>query len=169
MIGNDVVNLLQSRTESNLQRKGFLDKLFCPQEQQMIHEAQDAEQMTWRLWSMKEAAYKIYNRQTGIRAFMPLSLCCTIEDAMHGMVSYNGNLYFTKTTVTDNLIHTIAVCDTDDFSLIYEPEMLQVLKDSNGLPYTKDESGLLYPASISHHGKQLKIVALQRELASVTA
>lgn len=168
MIGNDVVDLLQSRIESNLQRRGFQDKIFSQQEQQIIHEAQDAEQMTWRLWSMKEAAYKIYNRHMGVRTFMPLSLCCTIEDTINGRVNCKGSLYFTKTTVTDSLIHTIAVCNAGDYDLVYEPEISQLLKDTNGLPYIKEQNGPLYPASVSHHGKYLKIVALQKELVSVT-
>jgi phosphopantetheinyl transferase (holo-ACP synthase) len=160
MIGNDVVDILQSRLESNLHRRGFTDKLFSLQEQETIQQSPDTEQMTWRLWSMKEAAYKIYNRNTGIRAFMPLSLCCTVEGT-YGKVDCNGTIYFTKTTITDGVVHTIAVCNADEFSLVYEPESFEVYKDDNGLPYVKN-NGLVYPASISHHGKHLKIVGLKK-------
>lgn len=166
MIGNDVVDINQSRLESNRHRKGFLEKLFSVQEQEIIHKATDAEQMTWRLWSMKEAAYKIYNRRTGIRAFVPLSLCCTIYSDTNGQVSCKGVVYYTRTMTNDDLIHTIAVCNINDFALIYEPEAFQVAKDEQGLPYAKSKDGSLHPASISHHGKYLKIVGLQKEMAA---
>jgi phosphopantetheinyl transferase len=161
MIGNDVVDIIQSRLESNLQRRGFMDKLFSLQEQEMIRLSPNAEQMTWRLWSMKEASYKIYNRQTGIRAFMPLSLHCTLENVNRGSVHCNGNSYHTRTATEDNVIHTIAVCNMDDFSLIYEPAFFEIAKDNKGLPFVKN-NGLIYPASISHHGKHLKRVALNK-------
>lgn len=164
MIGNDVVDINQSRLESNRHRKGFLEKLFSVQEQEIIHKAPDAEQMTWRLWSMKEAAYKIYNRQTGIRAFMPLSLCCIIDDDTNGQVNCKGTIYHTRTSITDDVIATVAVYDANDFELIYEPDTFQVAKDEQGLPYAKSKDGSLHPASISHHGKYLKIVGLQKEM-----
>lgn len=164
MIGNDVVDILQARIESNLNRKGFMQKLFTKEEQEIIAQSNNPEEMTWRLWSMKEAAYKIYNRETGIRAFMPLSLQCSIEDTIHGKVSCNGNTYFTETSITENSIHTVAVCNADDFRLIYEPETAMVEKDDTGLPYAKSGNGLLYPASISHHGRALKIVALRKAI-----
>jgi hypothetical protein len=164
MIGNDVVDILQARSESNLQRKGFMEKLFTQEEQEIIAKSLNAEEMIWRLWSMKEAAYKIYNRETGIRAFIPLSLGCSIEDAVRGKVGCNGTTYFTRTKIYDNIIHTVAVCNADDFSLIYEPASAEIDKDNTGLPYAKSSSGLLYPASKSHHGSELKIVALQKEM-----
>jgi phosphopantetheinyl transferase (holo-ACP synthase) len=74
MIGNDIVDLALARKESNWQRKGFLDKIFTKKEQLQIVTAQNPETMVWNLWSRKEAVYKIYNRETGIRAFIPLEL-----------------------------------------------------------------------------------------------
>jgi phosphopantetheinyl transferase (holo-ACP synthase) len=141
-----------------------MQKLFTKEEQEIIAQSNNPEEMTWRLWSMKEAAYKIYNRETGIRAFMPLSLRCNVEDVIHGKVSCNGNTYFTKTSITENSIHTVAVCSVDDFSFIYEPPVAGVGKDNMELPYAKSGNGLLYPASISHHGRALKIVALRKAM-----
>jgi hypothetical protein len=162
MIGNDVVAILQARIESNLNRKGFLEKLFSNEEQEIIAQSNNPEEMTWRLWSMKEAAYKIYNRETGIRAFIPLLLHCSIEDTIYGKV--NGNNYFTRTIISGNIIHTVAVCNADDFSFIYEPAPAEIEKDNNGLPYAKSGNGMLYSASKSHHGSELKIVALRKEM-----
>jgi hypothetical protein len=42
--------------------------------------------MVWNLWSRKEAAYKIYNRATGIRGYFPLNLECAYENSTTGSV-----------------------------------------------------------------------------------
>lgn len=62
MIGNDVIDILQTRRESNWRRRGFIAKLFNDEEQLLIEKSTDPESMLWILWSMKEAAYKVYNR-----------------------------------------------------------------------------------------------------------
>ena len=76
MIGNDIIDLALALKESNWKRKGFLDKIFTKNEQLLILNTQNPEVMVWNLWSRKEAAYKIYNRQTGIRGYFPLQLEC---------------------------------------------------------------------------------------------
>lgn len=164
MIGNDVVDIMQSRLESNWQRQGFLEKLFTASEQSLIKNAEDSEIMVWRLWSMKEAAYKIYNRQTGIRGFFPLELHCKIEGVNEGIVTCKNNIYYTETSINDKVIHTIALCNRQDMGLLYEPDASNIFKDISGLPYAKGNDGVINPASISHHGKYLKIIALQKEL-----
>jgi hypothetical protein len=40
--------------------------------------------MVWNLWSRKEAAYKIYNRATGVRGYFPLKLVCIYENTNSG-------------------------------------------------------------------------------------
>ena len=79
MIGNDVIDIIQSRYESNWQRKGFLQKIFTTDEQLLINKALNTEIIVWVLWSMKEAAYKIYNRQTKTRAYIPQKLVCSLN------------------------------------------------------------------------------------------
>ena len=80
MIGNDIVDLALAKKESNWQRNRFLDKIFTKNEQQIILNDANPEIMVWNLWSRKEAAYKIYNRETGIRGFFPLQLECFYEN-----------------------------------------------------------------------------------------
>ena len=76
MIGNDVIDLFLAAKQSNWKRHGFVNKIFTTHEQSLILKAQNQEEMVWILWSKKEAAYKIYNRQTLVRAYMPLQLKC---------------------------------------------------------------------------------------------
>lgn len=156
MIGNDVVDLQLAAIESNPKRKGFLDKLFTPSEQTTITNSPDPETTVWVLWSMKEAAYKIYNRQTGTRAFMPLRLETKILQDGDGEVRCGMTVYYTQTTLDNNIIHTIAVTDRNNFSAVAETGYDEVIKDNQGLPYVKGK-----PASVSHHGKSVKAVFLQ--------
>ena len=161
MIGNDIVDLALAKKESNWKRKGFLDKIFTQSEQLLILNSQNSENMVWNLWSRKEAAYKIYNRQTGIRIFNPLQLLCIFESETAGFVKIKEHTYFTKTTISDQCIHTIAVINFTDFETIHYMESTKNILKINGIPNWYDShKSVLKPASISHHGKFTKIIAL---------
>ena len=62
MIGNDIVDLVQARFQSNWKRKGFVQKIFTQKEQELIFSSKNPENMVWNLWTRKESAYKIFNR-----------------------------------------------------------------------------------------------------------
>ena len=74
MIGNDIIDLSAAKLESNWQRRGFLEKQFTKNEQRQILSAQNSFVCVWRIWSMKEAAYKIYTQQNELRFFAPKKL-----------------------------------------------------------------------------------------------
>ena len=65
--------------------------------------------MVWNLWSRKEAAYKIYNRKTGIKGYFPWRLQCHYEDEISGTVSIDEFVFYTQTQITDFYIYSIAV------------------------------------------------------------
>src|SRR5436190_1967565 len=102
MIGNDIVDLALAKIESNWKRKGFLDKIFTKSEQLLISKTENQDVMVWNLWSRKESAYKIYNRQTGIRGYFPLQLECSYENEILGRVSCNDNIYYTQTKISND-------------------------------------------------------------------
>lgn len=165
MIGNDIIDLALSRKESNWQRKGFIEKLFTADEQQLIKKYDEPEIMVWLLWSMKEAAYKIYNRQTKIREFSPKKLVCFIEaldiNNSYGKVVCDKNIYHTKTVFSLESIHTVAVTDCKDINNVIEVENKKIVKDENGIPYLKISSNKLQDISISHHGRFEKRIMIQ--------
>lgn len=111
MIGNDIVDLAQAKRESNWRRRGYLDKIFTPDEQQLIQAAIDPDQMVWLLWSMKESAYKRAVRRTHNRAFAPSKIACHLTastaDAAEGVVFYQGT-HQTKSISTSRYISTVA-------------------------------------------------------------
>ena len=78
MIGNDIIDLSLAKTQSNWQRKGFLEKQFSANEQQLILAATNSFILVWRFWSMKEAAYKIFTQQNEIRFFAPKNFDCLL-------------------------------------------------------------------------------------------
>ncbi|WP_264521099.1 4'-phosphopantetheinyl transferase superfamily protein [Flavobacterium sp. N1994] len=165
MIGNDIIDLALAKKESNWQRKGFIEKIFTSSEQLLIFNADEPEIMVWYLWSQKEAAYKIYNRQTQIRAYIPLQLECfdlKIIDSIHyGKVRCYDQIYFTKTQITLDYISTDAVINPTDFERIEFLDATTSIKKSNGIPnYYSFQNNNLIPVSKSHHGRFERIVAL---------
>lgn len=170
MIGNDIIDILQSRKESNWQRKGFVQKIFTIEEQLLISDAPNPESMVWMLWSMKEAAYKIYNRQTKVRAYIPQKLVCYItakkDNSVTGNVFCAENVYHTKTIHSGDFIHTIAVSILADLNNAIEIENNGILKDHNGIPYlTCSVSNTTQEVSISHHGRFEKVVTIYKNEA----
>lgn len=176
MIGNDIVDLQHSRLDSNWQRTGWLDKLFAKEEIMLIRNADDfaiAESLIWQMWSMKEAAYKIWNRAALKSCFSPKSFACSLgEDNLHsGTVVFGQQRYATRSTVNDKFIHTIATTENNlaparvyistieaAFGL---PVNMAFYKDEYGLPIVLDkESGNVSSASKSHHGRFQALVHL---------
>jgi phosphopantetheinyl transferase (holo-ACP synthase) len=165
MIGNDIVDLALARKESNWKRKGFLDKIFTNKEQLLILNAKNSEVMVWNLWSRKEAVYKIYNRQTGIRRYFPLQFECfdleIINGIIFGKVSIKDSVYFTKTEINPEFVNTIAIKNVTDFDAIKTLENRKYIKKSNGIPsYFETEKLVSKPVSISHHGRFEQIITI---------
>jgi phosphopantetheinyl transferase (holo-ACP synthase) len=161
MIGNDIVDLALAKKESNWQRNRFLDKIFTKNEQQMILNDANPEIMVWNLWSRKEAAYKIYNRETGIRGFFPLQLDCSFENATLGTVSIKKKIYFTQSKIENDSIYTIAVAEKKHFDKIENISSSDEIFKINGIPFIIDSaSKIKKPVSITHHGRFWKGITL---------
>lgn len=160
MIGNDIVDLELAKKESNWLREGFVEKIFTNQEQNLIFDSLDPELMIWNLWSRKEAAYKIYNRQTGIRGYFPWELCCDIENLNLGIVTVKDFVYYTQTQITADYTYTIAVCQPTFFDKIKTLKTVDSIKKENGIPYILDEFNTIQPVSITHHGRYQRIISL---------
>lgn len=183
MIGNDIIDLSSAKKESNWKRKGYFDKIFTTNEQQIIKSAPDAEVCVWILWSMKEAAYKANNRITNCKEYAPIKINCelilTENNIYYGKVSYNNLKFHTKTSVSNEYIHTIALHNSKDFSAIrlilisnypsnyieylskynYLTNNEKIVKNQFGIPNLYNEISNQYtPISISHHGSFLSLV-----------
>ena len=148
MIGIDLVDLQQARQDSNWQRKGYLNKVFTSDEQELIYTYQDPNLMVWLLWSMKEAAYKIWSRTTGQRIYAPTSLLCGSmqhSNIVNGIVTNSDGQYFTQSNLTENYICTVATAEPSQLTCI------SVKLSNPAIAYC-------HPAptqSRSHHGRYL--------------
>ena len=160
MIGNDVVDLTLAKTESNWQRKGFLNKIFTENEKILIQKSQNQELMVWNLWSRKEAAYKIWNRQTGIRKYNPVQFECFDLGFDVGKVRFKETVYNTKTEISENFIHTIAVVNDEDFAKVKFLKSDSKIKKQQNLPYFLDTKNNIVILSKSHHGSFERIIYL---------
>ena len=139
MIGNDVVDLVLARKESNWKRKGFLDKLFTAMEQEFIQKASNQEEMVWMLWSIKESVYKAYQRIHFNEGFYPIKIeVVTINTKNESIVQLFGNLFYGKTKIENDIIKTVVVLNKSDFTTIQYSNTINYRKDKNGLPIEID-------------------------------
>lgn len=162
MIGNDIVDLALARKESNWKRSGFLDKIFTEKEQIFIFNSKNPEITVWNLWSRKEAAYKIINRQTQKRVFIPLQLECidivTNENEILGKTLYQGIFYLTKTIINEDFIYSDCVLKKEDFEHIKLIHSKHIAKHQCGIPYNLMNGN---PVSVTHHGQFERKVELK--------
>ena len=163
MIGNDIIDLALARKESNWKRRGFIDKIFTVKEQLLISNSQNPETTVWNFWSRKEAAYKIYNRQTQIRAYIPLQLECSnikIKDGIvYGKVICDDIIYYTKTIITSEYIETNAVLNPSDFDKIKTlNSSVKIIKTKCIPNFFDSENKTFKPISKSHHGRFERII-----------
>lgn len=153
MIGNDVVDLDLAKVQSNWRRKGYLEKIFTDAEQELIKTSNCPNTTVWILWSMKEAAYKIHNRKTGIRNFAPTHLSCSlthIDGEVNGSVTVDSQIYFTKTQILATYVHTIAAPLSNQLSEI----SIEIYSQPNHpIDYKSMAAGC-----VSHHGRYLALV-----------
>lgn len=172
MLGNDIVDLQLAATQSNWRRKGYLQKIFTSQEQELILKATDQDQMVWLLWSMKEAAYKLVNRESLERFYNPKKFSCALK-GNDGVVSFEEKICYTKSEINGDFIHTVAtkesqylcqiqtslLANTANYLADFNSKTIcfTLAKDANGIPNLIDKNGQLSYASVSHHGEFLAV------------
>ncbi len=160
MIGNDVVDLELTNKESNWQRIGYFDKIFTENEQILIQNSVNHEITVWNLWSRKEAAYKIWNRETGIRKYNPTQFECFDLDAEIGLVKFENFIFYTKTEISKNYIHSIAALDQENLHKIKILENSIIIEKQKGLPFYINFDQEINLISKSHHGRFEFVVGL---------
>ena len=174
MIGNDIIDLSLAKTESNWRRIGFLKKQFTTNEQLLILATSNSFQLVWRLWSMKEAAYKVYVQQNDLRFFAPKKFDCLLISETKGLVHYKDQTFYTSSIVNQNYIFTLASSkiETKAYSKFVMPQVVDIMikikleelttfsikdikqkKSKYGVPFYFYKDTLLSKScSISHHG-----------------
>jgi len=110
VIGNDIVDLKEASLTSNWKRPGFLNKVFSPEEQRLLHTSSNPFQTVWRMWSMKESAYKFYLQKTAtpIKGFYPAKVICERYSPTHGQVTIQGLVVETTSIIHPEYIFSTA-------------------------------------------------------------
>jgi phosphopantetheinyl transferase (holo-ACP synthase) len=182
VIGNDVVDLELAAIESNWRRKGFLQKIFSPAEQELITTSKNPDKMVWLLWSMKEAAYKAHQRSFNLHPRLnwraqECRLVKITSGTASGKVEVEGNTYYTTSEITSAYIYTSAEKTLDSgvkngifkassseakeelkriTSAYFKVDMgeLQLKKNVHRMPFLEGRDGFFFDQfSLSGHGE----------------
>jgi len=178
VVGNDLVDLQLARLQSNWQRPGYLQKICSAEEQHMIMTAPEPNTMLWLLWSMKESAYKVLNRNTGKREYKPSALVCSglevNQSETTGTVRHGDDVFFVKTEISHQRIYSVAAQTVITFGRLTSCHMHNTAgymakfasatpgyllqKEISGLPVVVElQTGRNLAASVSHHGRYLAV------------
>lgn len=159
MIGNDVIDLSLAKHESFPFREGYLEKTCTSNERNYILNNQNSEFAFWKLWSRKEAVYKLARQQGATRGYYPIRIENTNPEL--GWVTFEERTYYTKTFYAGECMHTIALQSPDFNDFIYLDNSIKIFKEGE-LPFLKFGNKTV-TISKSHHGRFEKIVALKRD------
>lgn len=180
MIGNDIVDLNFQNTRISWKRKKYLQKIFSSEEIALIERSSSKTELVWRLWSMKEAAYKAHQRRLNLTPkFNPKSFRCTINSAKKGGVKIASAEYSCTSEVNEAFIYSEAIEENFQLPKISEVkknisavelknEVLQQIislgkTDSSEVEIRKcvnripriysGETEIMNPVSFTHHGR----------------
>ena len=82
-----------------------------------------------------------------------------INGIILGKVVCNNIIYYTKTEMLEENIHTIAVTRMEDFDAVQHFENTSTIQKTNEIPNWFDtEKSVLKPVSISHHGRFTRMI-----------
>ncbi len=151
-IGNDIIDLLLAKKESNIFRKGYLEKILTENELKILLNSKDIELSFWQMWSMKEAVYKILRQKEIERGYYPKKIEVLASDFNYGKVIYDHLIYYTKTKIYDNYLETIALEDFNQFKNIVVLHNNTKLNKTNEIPFIEINNNK-YFVSKSHHGR----------------
>jgi phosphopantetheinyl transferase (holo-ACP synthase) len=112
MIGNDIIDIRYTKLYHNFQRIGYLQKIYTKAEQELINTSHYRFYTVWRLWSMKESAYKSFIKEGNAPFFNPVKLRCSIENNQAGYVNIGSSEYKVQTIETDDYIFSHTIDDT---------------------------------------------------------
>lgn len=182
MIGNDLIDMKLAARNSRLHNSRFRKKVFSDRENRIINNSENAEESFWLLWSMKEAAYKVHQRQTNSAPKLnPLQFeCFPSEEEKSGNVKAFGKDYFIKFRIAGNYLFTLASTEKDlkvlqknypensNYKAAFSAHVSEYMKLKNILSIEKNEYRIPFfhqkksdkklPVSISHDGNLVWLV-----------
>jgi phosphopantetheinyl transferase (holo-ACP synthase) len=183
MLGNDIIDLQITHRTTNWERPRWLQKVFTPKEQAVVRASTNPFTTVWRLWSIKESAYKVYLQAGGTPFLAATNIECCLETAKHSTAEIAGlrlcattletPTYIFSTaqrgnTAIQNSLFTLEKSNLQQQSVYLKQQLLQAVaathclalsalqlrKTATGVPQLFYENQLLPLAlSITHHGQ----------------
>jgi phosphopantetheine--protein transferase-like protein len=114
VVGNDIIDINETRRSSNWERSRFMQKVFTIKEQSIISASNDPFTTVWHLWSMKESAYKVFIQAGGNRFFNPTKIECRLDSSKNGQVQIDTTTLRTLTSINSNYIFSTATTHNSD-------------------------------------------------------
>lgn len=178
MIGNDIVDLDMLFEQHKASNNRFLSKICTENEINYIKKSELPDLSLWRIWTMKESAYKIASALNNFRLYNPKKFETKIYDTENGIVDSQWGCFNVYTIVNNDFIHSIAytgdfffdekIALTQNYSSEVRELCLQHLKlkvpniinpfidSENGVPMIMTESTKNnISISLSHQGRYL--------------
>ncbi|MCA9323317.1 MAG: 4-phosphopantetheinyl transferase family protein [Planctomycetes bacterium] len=180
MIGNDVVDLRHPDCRAGARHPRWDARVFGAAERDLIRRSSSPDHMRWKLWSAKEAAFKVLRRMDPAIGFLSGNIQVDAVEESRAMVRAPGQALALRWIETDDYVHALAIPDTlvshcvigialkgdgDESSAVRNLAMT-ALDESTGLqgpwrihrgadriPWGRCRSGRSLPLSFSHHGR----------------
>jgi phosphopantetheinyl transferase (holo-ACP synthase) len=182
MIGNDIVDLDIVLKENKATNLRYLNKICTENEIKTIQSSIDPNITLWRIWTIKEAAYKIINKSNGIRAYFPKKIETVFLSETEAEVNSPwGKISVVTIPSNDHYIHSIASISDNPFfagvekvypesnpsesvrmfclqdlvnKMNLESSVSLQIKTENNIPFVYlNEDKLPVNLSLSHHGR----------------
>jgi len=109
MIGNDIIDIAYTYKSTNWKRDGWLEKVCTPDEIELVYSSYDPFLTVWRMWTMKESAYKVSIKEGLSHSLNPASFETKFIDSFSGKVLYGSTSLQTLTNIIETAyISTVA-------------------------------------------------------------
>jgi len=165
-VGNDIIDWETAKIQEQKLRPRALKKLFNPLEIELIQHYKSPVLAYWQLWSAKEAAYKAWQREAGVKpVFNPIAFRCQKRSESYFNVIKEDFECEVEIKTTSNYIYAVLVSERGRLvSKVFKStskyqNFISQLKDKgwfiekneNGIPYFRDKTcNTKLPVSLTH-------------------
>jgi phosphopantetheinyl transferase (holo-ACP synthase) len=178
MLGNDIVDLNHLPDAERSLSLPYLSKICSDREIEKILNSNNPIFLLWRIWTMKESAYKIAIKLGAERAFNPKKFETFPIDEASGLVSSDFGTMLCETNNNELFMHTVAFLPKSkayksgemlyadnqsaavrhaligDYLVLYPNAQNNEVIMQNGIPQLISDSDKI-DVSLSHHGSYI--------------
>jgi hypothetical protein len=113
MLGNDVIDLGDPETRPGAHHPRFDARVFTPDERAALASAAHPERLRWRLWALKEAAYKCLKKLAPETCFSPRRFAVRLAGDRPFAVDHAGRRLRVALWEEGDALHAIATDGAD--------------------------------------------------------